>query len=159
MSIKNEILEILNTPKFYYKGIPMNAFFLPAFQNYKKQSVRNKFSNLCVDGYLDKKNQCYILNKKGKEFLQREKKPQLKIFESIENNGPKNLLLLYDIPECLKKERDWFRRTLIKFGFIMIQRSVWVGPSPLPEEFLDYIKLIGIKDSIRTFKLKKALES
>lgn len=154
MSIKNEILEILNTPKFYYKGIPMNAFFLPAFQNYKKQSVRNKFSKLYNDGYLDKKNQCYILNKNSKIFLEKNKKSQLKIFESTENNGPKNLLLLYDIPEDKKKERDWFRRTLIKFGFVMVQRSVWVGPSPLPKEFLDYTKKIGLKDAVKTFKLQ-----
>ncbi|MFA6514672.1 MAG: CRISPR-associated endonuclease Cas2 [Candidatus Paceibacterota bacterium] len=157
MSIKNEILEILKTPKFYYKGIPMNAFFLPAFQNYKKQSIRNKFSSLYDDGYLDKKNGHYFLNKKGKEFLEKSPKLQLKIFEPIKNNGPKNLLLLYDIPESMKKERDWFRRTLIKFSFIMIQRSVWVGPSPLPKEFLDYVKSIGLKNSIKTFKLEKGL--
>jgi len=63
--------------------------------------------------------------------------------------------LLYDIPEGMKKERDWFRRTLIKFSFIMIQRSVWVGPSPLPKEFLDYVKFIGLKDTIKMFKLQK----
>ncbi|MCX6754603.1 MAG: CRISPR-associated endonuclease Cas2 [Candidatus Nomurabacteria bacterium] len=158
MSIKNDILEILNTPKFYYKGIPMSAFFLPTLQNYKKQSVRNKFAELYNNGYLDKKNEYYILNKKGKEFLSKNKKYQLKTFEPIENNGPKNLLLLYDIPEDKKNERDWFRRALIKFGFIMIQRSVWVGPSPLPKEFMEYIKEIGLKDLVKTFKLEKGFK-
>ena len=43
MSIKKEILEILNTPKYYYKGVPVNAFFLPALGGYKKESVRNNF--------------------------------------------------------------------------------------------------------------------
>ena len=27
-----------------------------------------------------------------------------------------------------------------KFHYVMIQKSVWRGPSPLPKEFLDYIK-------------------
>ncbi|MBK5215655.1 MAG: CRISPR-associated endonuclease Cas2 [Candidatus Pacebacteria bacterium] len=154
MSIKEEILEILNTQKFYYKGIPMNAFFLPVFNNNKKQTVRNQFNNLYKDGYIDKINEHYIINKNGKEYLHKNKKRYLKNFNPTENNGPKNLLLLYDIPEDKKSERDWFRRTLIKFGFIMIQRSVWVGPSPLPKEFLDYVKLIGLKDSTKTFKLE-----
>jgi len=70
-------------------------------------------------------------------------------------NAPKNLLLIYDIPELKKKERDWFRRQLISLGFIMIQRSVWVGPSPLPSDFLNYLKSINIKKNITTFKLTK----
>jgi DNA-binding transcriptional regulator PaaX len=155
MSIKNDILEILNTPNFYYKGIPMNALFLPVFENNRKQSVRNQFNNLYQNGYIDKVSNHYILNKNGKEYLNKNKKKQLKNFKPTENNSPKNLLLLYDIPEDKKKERDWFRKTLIKYSFIMIQRSVWVGPSPLPKEFLDYVKSIGLKDSIKTFKLEK----
>lgn len=74
-------------------------------------------------------------------------------------NAPKNLLLIYDIPEEMKKERDWFRRQLVNFGFIMIQKSVWVGPSPLPKEFLDYLKEIKIKDNFKTFKLAKGYKT
>lgn len=159
MSIKNEILEILITPKYYYKGVPVNAFFLPAFGNYKKESVRNTFYNLKKDGYIEKSGGYFVINKNGKEFLNKKAKKQLKNFKPIENNSPKNLLLLYDIPEDKKQERDWFRRTLVKFGFIMIQRSVWVGPSPLPKEFLDYTKEIKIKDTIRTFKLERGYET
>ncbi len=155
MSIKNEILEILNTTKFYYKGIPMNAFFLPVFDDRKKQSVRNQFNKLYKDGFIDKTNNNFIINKKGKKYLQKSGKMALRKFKPAENNGPKNLLLLYDIPEDMKKERDWFRRTLIEFGFVMVQRSVWVGPSPLPKEFLNYIKSIGLRDTIKTFKLEK----
>jgi len=64
--------------------------------------------------------------------------------------------VVYDIPEAMKKERDWFRRQLKNFDFIMIQRSVWVGPSPLPREFLDYVKEIKIGDNFKTFKLAKS---
>ena len=69
---------------------------------------------------------------------------------------PKNLLLIYDIPEGRKKERDWFRRQLKNFDFVMIQRSVWVGPSPLPKDFLDYLKRIGLQKEFKTFKLTKS---
>ncbi len=156
MTIGEEILEILNTTKFYYKGIPMNAFLLPVFKNKNKQSVRNEYNRLYKLGYINKKDNTYFISKNGKEFLENKKQNRLSLknFESVENSGPKNLLLLYDIPEDKKSERDWFRRTLIKFGFVMIQRSVWVGPSPLPKEFLDYVKSIGLKDSIKTFKLE-----
>lgn len=62
---------------------------------------------------------------------------------------------MYDVIEAKKKERDWFRRQLKNFGYIMIQRSVWVGPSPLPKEFLSYVKLIDLQDHLKTFKLAK----
>lgn len=155
MSIKEEILEILSTPKFYYKGIPVNALFLPAFKNYEKESVRNNFYKLNKNGYLEKSNGYFKLNKNGEELLNKNKKQYLRIFNPTENKDPKNLLLLYDISEDKKKERDWFRRTLVKYSFTMIQRSVWVGPSPLPKEFLDYVKSIGLINSIKTFKLEK----
>lgn len=62
---------------------------------------------------------------------------------------------MYDIPSGQKKERDWFRRHLIKFGYVMIQKSVWVGPSTLPKDFLSYLKEIKIGDNFKTFKLAK----
>ena len=38
----------------------------------------------------------------------------------------------------------------------MIQKSVWVGPSPLPKYFLDYLKEIKIGNNFKTFKLVKS---
>ena len=66
---------------------------------------------------------------------------------------------MYDIPHNLKKERDWLRRHLIKFGYVMIQKSVWVGPSPLPKEFIRYLKEIKIESNLKTFKLAKPYNS
>jgi len=77
----------------------------------------------------------------------------------FKKDAPKNLIVMYDIPHNLKKERDWFRRQLINFGYIMIQKSVWVGPSPLPKDFLDYVKEIKIRDNFRTFKLAKSFNT
>ncbi|MEJ0001768.1 MAG: CRISPR-associated endonuclease Cas2 [bacterium] len=74
-------------------------------------------------------------------------------------DAPRNLLLMYDIPHARKKDRDWFRRQLKALGFIMIQKSVWVGPGPLPKDFHDYVKSIGIENEFKTFKLAKAYPS
>jgi DNA-binding transcriptional regulator PaaX len=68
-------------------------------------------------------------------------------------SGCKDLLVIYDIPDNKKIVRDWFRRQLRSFDFIMIQKSVWVGPSPLPAEFVTYIKEIGLNTEFKSFKL------
>ena len=57
--------------------------------------------------------------------------------------------------ESKKKEREWFRFHLKKFHFIMIQKSVWVGPSPLPQDFLEYLEEIKLGNNFKKFKLSK----
>lgn len=94
------------------------------------------------------------------EYKETKKIPKRQYLNSFVSNfkkdAPKNLLLIYDIPEGRKKERDWFRRQLKNFDFVMIQRSVWVGPSPLPTDFLAYLKSIDLQKEFKTFKLAKA---
>lgn len=98
------------------------------------------------------------VSKKEKNILKKiPKRVYLHSFDSnFKRDDPKNLLLMYDIPHAKKKERDWFRRQLKNFGYIMIQKSVWVGPSPLPEGFLNYLKRIGLNKEFKTFKLAKS---
>ena len=93
----------------------------------------------------------------GKKVKQSNRKRNFYVtFRSdFEKNAPKNLVVMYDIPHEKKKERDWFRRQLVNFDYEMIQKSVWVGPSPLPKEFMDYVKFIGLEDKLKTFKLAR----
>ena len=114
----------------YYKGMRVNAFGLPIFQGSKNDRIKKK-------------------NRKRNFYFTAFPSPFIE-------NSPKNLILMYDVVEEKKKERDWFRRQLKNFGYTMIQRSVWVGPSPLPKEFLNYIKAIGLQEHLKTFKLAKA---
>jgi CRISPR-associated endonuclease Cas2 len=94
-------------------------------------------------------------NEKDKIFNKTKRIYNISFSSNFNDNSPKNLMVIYDVPEEQKKERDWFRRHLKKFGYIMIQRSIWVGPSPLPKDFIDYVKSIGLKDKLKTFKLAK----
>lgn len=114
----------------YYKGMRVNAFGFPVFKNSKKKQSKQS-------------------RKRIRSFY------HVSFASSFKNDSPKNLIVMYDIPDNLKKERDWFRRQLVNFGYIMIQRSVWVGPSPLPKDFLNYLKEIKVKNHFKTFKLAK----
>ena len=113
-----------------YKGIEVNCLGIPVLS-----SVKNN-----------------ILNKgeKGKRYFQHRN-----FVFNFPITSPKDLIVMYDIPSDKRKERDWFRRHLQKFDYTMIQESVWVGPSPLPKDFLDYVKSIGLLNKIRTLKLAK----
>ena len=58
---------------------------------------------------------------------------------------PKNMVIVFDIPEKHKHKRNWLRLELANLGFGLLQKSVWFGPAPLPKTFiraLDELKLL-----------------
>ena len=160
MSAEKLILEYLsenkNKPAIRHAGVRLGFLGLPDFKYYKYQTLANRCSLLKNGGYIKEINGIYFITQKGEKFLSQKNKVIFKKFEANKTDkDPKDLLLLYDVPEAKKAHRDWLRKELVNFNYIMIQRSVWVGPSPLPKEFTLYLKNIGLKDTIRAFKLEK----
>lgn len=155
MSIQNDLLELLQTPQFRYKGMSVNIFGFPVFKNYKRNSINVALSRLKKKQYITFKGSCLKLSENGKKYVAR-RRARLQLFKSpFSKQFSKNLLVIFDIPEVRKAEREWFRFHLKKFEYTMIQRSVWVGPSPLPEEFLNYLKHIKLTSCVKTFKLAR----
>ena len=160
MSIVMEILEGLWDTHVYYKGMRVNMFGVP--KPWKpKEEYRNKdyFHNtmyrLRKNGFVEKISGKWILTKEGKEYFENKRKLSQKFTSPFMLNAPKNLLLMFDIPESRKAERNWLRWHLREFQYFMIQKSVWVGPSPLPKKFKDYAKNIGLNNYVKTFKLAR----
>ena len=156
MSIVKEILEELWDTEYNYKGIKVNIFRIPKFKKYSSKSIRGTIDRLKRKGIIEKELSGIVLSKYGKEYVKR-KFDSLKQFEKPKNQTKdRKLLVMFDVPTEKKGEREWLRWHLKKFGYIMIQQSVWVGPSPLPKEFNDYVKEIKLDKCIKTFKLEKA---
>lgn len=159
MSIEIELLEYLNKDKkmrLRYKGVRLGFLGLPDFKHYKYQTLANRFSDLKHKDLIRMlPSGEYVITTKGRIFLEKQKNVLKKFETNLDKNNPKDLLIVYDIEEGRKKERNWFRWHLKKFHFRMIQRSVWVGPSPLPKEFTNYLKEIKLGGNLKTFKLAK----
>jgi len=155
MSIVGEILTELWNTEINCKGMTVNIFGIPRFKKYSSKSLRGTIDRLALRGVIEKEVVGIVLSKYGKEYV-RKKFDSLKQFDKpINISKNKNLLVMFDIPNEKKPEREWFRWHLKKFGYSMIQKSVWVGPSPLPKEFKDYVKKIKLDDCIKTFQLNK----
>lgn len=159
MSVEKDILRYLkenqNKRIIKYRGIITGFLGLPDFKYYKYQSLANRCSELKNKGYIKEINGSYFITQKGQDYLDRDNLNFKKFITNKTKNDPKDLLVLYDIPQNQTSARNWFRRELKKFHFVMIQRSVWVGPSPLPADFILYVKEIKISDNFKTFKLEK----
>ena len=153
MTIVEDILTELWNTELNYKGMRVNIFGIPRFKKYTKRSVEMTINRLVRNDIIKKELTGLVLSKNGKLYVEK-KLDSLKHFSPVKNvSSKKDLLVMFDVPTEKKAEREWFRRHLKKFGYEMIQQSVWVGPSPLPKDFLGYLKEIKLQDCIKTFKL------
>jgi len=159
MSIVMEILEGLWNTHVYYHGARVNLFGVSKpwqpDNKYKNDYFYNAMCRLRKNGFVEKKSGNWMLTKTGKEYFENKRKLSLKFSSPFALNAPKNLLLMFDIPESKKAERNWLRLHLREFQYFMIQKSVWVGPSPLPKKFTSYAKEMGLGSCIKTFKLAR----
>ena len=161
MTLIMEILEMFWDKKIYYKGVKVNMFGVP-FLGDKKYHSQNSFgstiSRLKAKKLIEIKNNKWTLTKTGKEYFENQRRLGVKFASPFVLNAPKNLLLMFDIPETKRPERHWLRWHLREFQYYMIQKSVWVGPSPLPKKFIDHLRETGLHNYIKTFRLAKPYE-
>ena len=151
----SEILRTLWNTSLPYKGIRVNLFGIPQFKNKPDNTIRSTLSHMKHEGLIENHDHCWHITQGGKKYVRR-KMDSLEQFPNIfKKDAPRNLIVMFDVPETQKAEREWLRWHLKKFNYIMIQRSVWVGPSPLPKEFMEYLKKIKLKSTIKTFRLAK----
>ncbi len=156
LSIEDKLLKLLLEPKYRYKGVPVSMLGLPILFSCKTQSVANALYRLQKQGYIRRKGTDSIMLYRNKRSAVESRLTRLELFSRpVVRNQLNDLLVIFDIPEDRKAEREWFRLHLKQFGYNMIQRSVWLGPSPLPKEFILYLQTIGLKKCIKTFKLAK----
>ena len=155
MSIVGDIFDELWNKRFYYKGIPVNFFGIPRFRRYNHNSLKTTLSQLKRHRFIEKDERGWSFTRRGRDRMKTAYVFFKKFVSPFEKNSPRNLLFMFDVPHEKRQHRDWLRRQLREYDYIMVQKSVWVGPSPLPEEFRDYIKTIKIKGCIKTFRLAK----
>ena len=155
MSLIYEILKEIAAKNIYYKGARVNLYGIPLFKSYSHSSLSGTLSQLRKNDLVENSTEGLRLTIKGKKYIQKKMDSFKQFYFKFDKNSPKNLIVMFDISETKKAEREWLRWHLKKFNYHMIQKSVWVGPSPLPKDFLDYLEHIKIKDGVKTFKLAK----
>lgn len=97
------------------------------------------------NGYL-----VYRLSQKGKEKIRKF------VFDELSINSPKEWdkkwrLIIFDIPETRKKERNAFRKKIQELGFYQCQKSAWIHPFPCLEE-IEFVKnVFNINPFVKLF--------
>lgn len=124
-------------------------------QRYKRGVIQSSLSRLSKRGYVKKSDQGWSATERGQKHLKR-----TRLFEYIESPFGKNAgagtIISFDIPERDRVKRNWLRNQIKIFGYKMLQQSLWVGPGPLPKDFISRLEDMGIRKNVKTFKIRKA---
>ncbi|KKP33121.1 MAG: CRISPR-associated endonuclease Cas2 [Candidatus Staskawiczbacteria bacterium RIFOXYB2_FULL_32_9] len=119
-------------------------------KKYPDKKVRSAFYNLKKQGLID------FENKKGQIFFSltdvgKKKASWMKI-DNLEIEKPKKWdkkwrMVMFDIAQAKRQEREALRGKLKQLGFFLFQKSVWVIPYKCDKEIEMLKKFFGLKDS------------
>lgn len=68
-------------------------------------------------------------------------------------NGQKHLVC-FDIPERDRAKRRWLRGELVACGYHQLQKSVWIGKTPLPQEFITALDTLGLHGRVHLLRVE-----
>lgn len=66
------------------------------------------------------------------------------------------IIVVFDIPEKIKRKRVWLRAVLKRFGFQMLQKSVWIGRVKLPEKFIHDLHRVRLLSYVEILQITKS---
>jgi len=121
-------------------------------QKHNGRSITNRLYGMRRQGLVKK------TAKNGKTFFQLTAKGELRLLLSkAALSKPKNWdkqwrMLIFDIPEDCRDQRDSLRRLLKQYGFIKLQASVFIHAYPLNREAISYLKKSGLIKYIRIIR-------
>ncbi|MBP6925455.1 MAG: hypothetical protein KBC22_00115 [Candidatus Pacebacteria bacterium] len=150
MTISQLLLAYLKSNKANYKELRKLLHGQgDAGENFEDQSIRNTLSRLKKRGLLSYENGEWNITQKGKIFNDKQEQP-LRFFKRVrEKSKEQKVICMFDIPEDNRYKRDWLRAQLELLDFTLLQQSVWIGPAPIPKDFVMYLKTIHILEHIR----------
>lgn len=63
-------------------------------------------------------------------------------------------LVCFDIPERDRAKRQWLRGELVACGYRQLQKSVWIGEAPLPQELIEALDALDLRGRVHILHLK-----
>ncbi|MDP4000667.1 MAG: helix-turn-helix domain-containing protein [bacterium] len=90
----------------------------------------------------------YSLTPEGKKY-----KLPVRLARKRRNDGF-STLVIFDIPETMKRERGILRRYLLKNGFILLQKSALISPDNISPELKELMEELGIRKFVSIISAK-----
>jgi len=154
--VSGEVFENIRLVGDVVPGL-MDACYGHVPPKFKKKSYTETVSRLLKTGNIRK-----IVNKKGNVSLELSQsganklKRNFPIFSKGRWDG-NFMIVIFDIPEERKRERDDLREKLKELGFGKLQESVWISPYHFEDDLKEFLQETGYINDIYVLKATKLL--
>lgn len=144
-------------------GRKFDAMQAAIYVKYRRKYGRIRFSKFIY--YLKKKGYIEAKTWKERKAIVLTPKGFAKIFskqnsaaELILRNDGKWQMVIFDIPEKLRKLRNQFRGRLRVLGYKQLQQSAWVSPYEVESQTKKIIGSLNLEDEVRIFIVESIQE-
>ena len=104
--------------------------YMEILKGIKKNTLSVSLHRLKQKGLIEKTKIGYVLTPAGNKLL---------VYRSSYKWDGKYRIVIFDIPEFLRRERDQLRSQLKILRYKFLQKSVFIGKRPLPVELIEEI--------------------
>lgn len=122
-----------------------------------KQRFYSLLSHLKRQGLIEKKvagdKPLWKITSNGLNKLKRVRQRMRCVYETKKDDKMK--IVVFDIYEKEKWKREWLRDALKNMEFKMLQRSVWMGRSKIPEAFLDDLRIKHLLGCVHVLEVSR----
>ncbi|MGB2762718.1 MAG: hypothetical protein WBC21_04295 [Minisyncoccales bacterium] len=123
-------------------------------KGFKKHSIRANISRLKKHGLIkEDRNKEFCLTITGKELISYIENRH-SVFEKPWDK--KIRMVIFDIPEKEKRLRQWFRAELGLLAFKQLQKSVYIGKYPFPNDLYQNLIKNNLFNSVHIFTINEA---
>jgi len=147
---------------------------------FKNNQKNRKDKNVSSDNMIERKKRLYVfISKMKRDGLIEEKfkdgkdgdkfslstKGNIKLSQ-LKNRLPSkyykkeiqnsSIIISFDIPERLRRKRDWIREVIRNLGFEMVHQSVWIGNVKIPKVFILDLENLNILEYVEIFEITKS---
>lgn len=124
-------------------------------QKAKKKRLQKYLSKLKIDGLIiqNKESSKFLISQLGRKRLATLKTVQTKYYKKEPSGGA--IIVSFDIPEKLRRKRNWLREVIQNLGFQMVHKSVWIGKVKIPKELVFDLEKKNMLDFVEIFEVSK----
>lgn len=168
MSFSDEILFFLSNNPGNYRRLRARMLGDLYLEEKLEQSARERrevrlkenllyvaLSRLKKNGLIENDNHLWRVTKLGTKKLERFEPNKIHRSYPTITKSKRKVIIAFDIPETARQNRNWLRIELTGLGFKILQKSVWLGPAPLPKEFIANLKSMKLLSYLKFFEVKE----
>jgi len=152
MTLSDILLAYLKSNKSNYKEMRKYLHGYSKTHQEKEpsnQTISTTLYRLKKRGLLTKDSETFQTTYQGNKYLDTNNK-SLKFFHRDQKkNSSRKIICMFDIPEDIRHKRNWLRNQLEILDFALLQNSVWIGPAPLPRDFVAYLTKLELTQHIK----------